>query len=92
MSLVPCPFCGDKMPYLIPKSVMGNDGHCMFCGTCGTYGPFDTTIDGAVKKWNQREIRICYNCKHRDREYCFLTNQTVFLTESCMKWEGEYEL
>jgi len=45
-NLKPCPFCGDDQPVLLYSAVR--------CRICGAVGPFSSSDDQAIEKWNTR--------------------------------------
>lgn len=49
MKLNPCPFCGSASVALSFFAVR--------CGTCGASGPFASSDDQAVLRWNDRRER-----------------------------------
>lgn len=61
--VVPCPFCAEEMPYLVPKTILGMKYWSMLCGTCGAYGPYHEDPEEAVRMWNQRDRVRCTACR-----------------------------
>ncbi len=55
----PCPFCGSdkslttEMIFPISKKQNEFDWY-VICNRCSVYGPYTSSEDGAIKKWNQR--------------------------------------
>jgi hypothetical protein len=60
--LKPCPFCGSGIARTIGNAGFsgvelmgaGTDRPYVWCGTCGSAGSFENSVDKAIAAWNTR--------------------------------------
>lgn len=55
--LKPCPFCGCESVTIIDhEDGLGACDYYVACDRCSASGSFSDTLDGAIRKWNNRVI------------------------------------